>query len=44
MKVIAAIDRLESLDESVIRPGRLSKHIKIPLPDESLCEKIFNFM
>ncbi|MFV0948589.1 AAA family ATPase [Wolbachia endosymbiont of Nasonia giraulti] len=38
--VIAATNRLESLDEAVIRSGRLSKHIEILLPDKSLREKI----
>lgn len=38
--VIAATNRLESLDEAVIRSGRLSKHIEIILPDKSLREKI----
>uniref|UniRef100_A0AAU7YL55 AAA family ATPase n=1 Tax=Wolbachia endosymbiont of Oeneis ivallda TaxID=3171168 RepID=A0AAU7YL55_9RICK len=40
VKVIAATNRLESLDEAVIRSGRLSKHIEILLPDKSLREKI----
>ncbi|WP_264688708.1 AAA family ATPase [Wolbachia endosymbiont (group B) of Catoptria pinella] len=38
--IIAATNRLESLDEAVIRSGRLSKHIEILLPDKSLREKI----
>ncbi|WP_241653894.1 ATP-binding protein [Wolbachia endosymbiont of Nilaparvata lugens] len=40
MTIIAATNRLESLDEAVIRSGRLSKHIEILLPDKSLREKI----
>lgn len=42
MTVIAATNCLESLDKAVIRPGRLSKHIKISLPDESLRKKILD--
>lgn len=40
--VIAATNRLEMLDEALIRPGRFSKHIKIPLPDKSLRKEILS--
>jgi ATP-dependent 26S proteasome regulatory subunit len=40
--VIAATNRLECLDEALIRPGRLSEHIYIPLPEKEQHEKILN--
>ncbi|AGX89341.1 ATP-dependent zinc metalloprotease FtsH [Mycoplasma parvum] len=33
--VIAATNRLESIDEAVLRPGRFDRHIQINLPDIS---------
>ncbi|MDR2548223.1 MAG: AAA family ATPase [Rickettsiales bacterium] len=40
--VIAATNHLEYLGEALIRSGRLSEHIDIPLPDKDLREKILN--
>jgi proteasome regulatory subunit len=35
VKIIAATNRIDILDEAVMRPGRLERHIEIGLPDES---------
>lgn len=32
--VVAATNRIESIDSAVLRPGRFDEHILIPLPDE----------
>ncbi|MDG7057471.1 MAG: AAA family ATPase [Wolbachia endosymbiont of Penenirmus auritus] len=41
--VIAATNRIETLDSALLRPGRLSKKIHIPLPDKGLREEILKF-
>lgn len=33
VKIIAATNRLDTLDEAIIRPGRLERHIEVGLPD-----------
>ncbi|KLT22854.1 AAA ATPase family protein [Wolbachia endosymbiont of Armadillidium vulgare str. wVulC] len=40
--VIAATNRKDVLDKAFIRPGRLSNHIEIPLPDKTQRENILN--
>lgn len=33
VKIIAATNRLDTLDEAIIRPGRLERHIEVTMPD-----------
>ncbi|WP_410542403.1 ATP-binding protein [Wolbachia endosymbiont of Tetranychus urticae] len=40
--VVAATNRREVLDEALLRPGRFSKHIYIPLPELGSREKILD--
>ncbi|MEY2393620.1 ATP-binding protein [Wolbachia endosymbiont of Tettigetta isshikii] len=41
--VIAATNRIETLDSALLRAGRFSKKIHIPLPDEGLRKEILKF-
>ncbi len=38
---IAATNKVELLDEALIRPGRFDRHLEVGLPDESAREKLF---
>ena len=37
-----ATNRIESLDSSLIRPGRIDRKIEFPLPDVKTKRRIFN--
>lgn len=39
--VLAATNRPDMLDEALLRPGRLERHIYVPAPDEESRRKIF---
>lgn len=40
--VMAATNRLDILDQALLRPGRFDRHIEVSLPDVSAREKIIN--
>ncbi|MDO9549736.1 MAG: CDC48 family AAA ATPase [Methanoregula sp.] len=39
--ILAATNRPDMLDEALLRPGRLERHIYVPAPDEDSRKKIF---
>jgi len=41
VKVIMATNKIENLDPALIRPGRIDRKIKFPLPDEKTKRRIF---
>jgi hypothetical protein len=41
--VVGATNHPESLDHALLRPGRLDRHFRIPLPDARAREQIFEF-
>ena len=40
--ILAATNRPDMLDEALLRPGRLERHIYVPAPDEESRKKIFD--
>lgn len=42
VKIIAATNRIDILDEAIMRPGRLERHIEIGTPDAQGREEILN--
>lgn len=40
--VMAATNRLDTLDDALLRPGRFDRHIEVPLPDITAREHIIN--
>ncbi|MDD1701795.1 MAG: CDC48 family AAA ATPase [Methanoregula sp.] len=40
--ILAATNRPDMLDEALLRPGRLERHIYVPAPDEESRRKIFD--
>ena len=40
--IMAATNRLDILDDALLRPGRFDRHIEVSLPDVSAREKIIN--
>ena len=42
VKIIAATNRVDILDEAIVRPGRLERHIEVSLPNEKGREEILD--
>merc|ERR1712159_501961 len=42
VRVIMATNRMDSLDPALIRPGRIDRKIKFPMPDTATKRRIFN--
>ena len=40
--ILAATNRPDMLDDALLRPGRLERHIYVPVPDEESRKKIFD--
>ncbi|MDZ7700858.1 MAG: proteasome-activating nucleotidase [Halobacteriales archaeon] len=41
VRLIAATNRFDMLDEAILRPGRFDRLIEVPMPDEAARERIF---
>jgi proteasome regulatory subunit len=41
VRLIAATNRFDMLDEAILRPGRFDRLIEVPMPDEDARERIF---
>ena len=41
IRIIAATNRFDMLDEAILRPGRFDRLIEVPKPDETARERIF---
>jgi proteasome regulatory subunit len=42
IRIIAATNRFDMLDEAILRPGRFDRLIEVPTPDETARERIFH--
>ena len=42
IKIIMATNRIDILDPALLRPGRIDRKIKLPLPDAESKRRIFN--
>ncbi|MEM4336756.1 MAG: proteasome-activating nucleotidase [Candidatus Woesearchaeota archaeon] len=42
VKIIGCTNRKDILDPAILRPGRLDRHIEVPLPDEEGIKEIFS--
>jgi proteasome regulatory subunit len=42
IRIIAATNRFDMLDEAILRPGRFDRLIEVPKPDETARERIFH--